>query len=213
MLFFGVLTLILFNYASFSQENSINSLKTAPFIFYGTVVSETPFKSKNDFYISYIIKITTIYKGENKINIGTVNLIIKSPFAWNITEDGYIIYDKEESIYASSEDEENAIHPLTLGVGISGIYACQSLTIDIDSTPAIQTDNKIIIEPICNTSDCYFKKIEKTTYNKENNEFIENVFIKGFGNKFDSWEDLLNNLKKEGVISTKNEIKKKNILF
>jgi hypothetical protein len=209
VLFFSILTLMLFNLVSFSQENSINSLKTAPFIFYGTVVSETPFKSNNDFYISYIIKIVTIYKGENNINTGTVNLIIKSPFAWNITEEGYIIYDKEENNYASSEDEENAIHPLTLGVGISGIYVCQSLTKDIDLIPVIQTDNEIVIEPICNTSDCYFKKIEKTTYNKENKEFIENVSIKGFGNKFDSWEELLKNLKKEGVISNNNEIKKK----
>ena len=209
VLFFSILTLMLFNLVSFSQENSINSLKTAPFIFYGTVVSETPFKSNNDFYISYIIKIVTIYKGENKINTGTVNLIIKSPFAWNITEEGYIIYDKEENNYASSEDEENAIHPLTLGVGISGIYVCQSLTKDIDLIPVIKTDNEIVIEPICNTSDCYFKKIEKTTYNKENKEFIEYVSIKGFGNKFDSWEELLKNLKKEGIISNNIEIKKK----
>jgi hypothetical protein len=209
VLFFSILTLMLFNLVSFSQENSINSLKTAPFIFYGTVVSETPFKSNNDFYISYIIKIVTIYKGENNINTGTVNLIIKSPFAWNITDEGYIIYDKEENNYASSEDEENAIHPLTLGVGISGIYVCQSLTKDIDLIPVIQTDNEIVIEPICNTSDCYFKKIEKTTYNKENNGFIENVSIKGFGNKFNSWEELLKNLKKEGIIANNNEILKK----
>jgi len=200
-LFLSIITLWLFNHASFSQD--LNSLKDAPFIFKGKVVQYTPFKNdQNIWMLAYAIEIKSIYKGED-LKLDTVILIAESVLGWSQTEDGPI-----PDIVSEYTLEEKNKFSFGLGSGTNRLFFCNQYKNNLKNIPEIpvfnnrifQISNKsIILEPICKTRDCYFsyypdKKIV-------NNRAVDFLKIKGFGKEFNSEGEFMEYLKKENIIS------------
>ena len=222
MLLFSILTLGLFNHALFSQD--LNMLKNAPFIFKGKVVTYRAFRSNirseytnNTLYASYIIDITAIYKGENELTLGTVEIITKAPDTWALTEDGStLLTGSDDSYYPNGHK-----YPLEFGGGETGVFFCNKNNVFSSHikcnmpygwgtyvTADVKTDNAVILEPICNTSDCFFYYYnEMKIINK--NRAVEVPKIDGFGKKFNSEDELMEYLKNENIISSSQIIKKK----
>ena len=233
MLLFSILTLGLFNHASFSQDLnlSIDSLKTTPFIFKGKVVTYRAFRSNirskytnNTLYASYIIDITAIYKGENELKLGNVEMIMKAPPSWGIA---MIEGDSSSESLTLGGDpdayyEENK-YPMNLSDGMTCVFFCNKNNVFSShikcnmpygwgtyATTDVKTDNAVILEPICNTSDCFFYYYnEMKIINK--NRAVEVPKIDGFGKKFNSEDELMEYLKKENIISSSQIIKKKDV--
>ena len=219
---FTVITLWLFVQSSFSQD--LNMLKNAPFIFKGKVVTYRAFRSNirseytnNTLYASYIIDITAIYKGENELTLGTVEIITKAPDTWALTEDGStLLTGSDDSYYPNGHK-----YPLEFGGGETGVFFCNKNNVFSShikcnmpygwgtyATTDVKTDNAVILEPICKTMNCLFYYYNEHKFINENRT-IEVTKIDGFGKKFDSEEELMEYLKKESIISSAQIIKKK----
>ena len=65
----------------------------------------------------------------------------------------------------------------------------------------VKTDNVAILEPICNTSDCFFYYYNGVRRIENSNRTEGFLRIKGFGKGFNSEEELMEYLKKESIIS------------
>jgi hypothetical protein len=208
----------LLNHASFSQD--LNMLKNTPFIFKGTVTTLKAFKIKDDktLYASYIINITAIYKGENELKLGTIEMIMKAPSLWRIAigvdgSESLTFYDDADAYY-----EENK-YPMNLSDGMTCVFFCNKNTIfsshvKSDDIKIITTsnsyvgkitdvkfDNTVILEPICNTMNClfyYYNGVRRIENSNRTEGFLR---IKGFGKEFNSEEELMEYLKNENIIS------------
>lgn len=123
-----VITFGLFNNASFSQDLSI--LKNFPFIFKGTIVSFKVFKTKNDntLFAYYIINITTIYKGENKLKLGTVEMITEAPHGvnkWSITDGGSLVMVNDDIDFSPEDHSDHSrLYTIEFHGGETGIFCC-----------------------------------------------------------------------------------------
>ncbi|OFX38007.1 MAG: hypothetical protein A2X08_06615 [Bacteroidetes bacterium GWA2_32_17] len=219
-LLLNIITLGLFNHASFSQD--VNMLKNAPFIFKGTVVSFKAFKAKNDntLYASYIVNITAIYKGENELKIGTVEMITEAPHGinkWGIMDDGGLVMGNDEVDFAPEDHSDHSkLYTLEFRGGETGIFFCNKNKVfsshvksdNIERNTSyvlgftyVKTDNVAILEPICNTSDCFFYYYNGVRRIENSNRTEGFLRIKGFGKGFNSEEELMEYLKKESIIS------------
>ncbi|NMD01516.1 MAG: matrixin family metalloprotease, partial [Bacteroidales bacterium] len=196
VLFFGFLTLMLFNYASFSQEEnlSIESLKSVSYVFKGSVVSSIPFKSdkENIWMMAYTIKIQNIYKGDD-IKEGTIILITESVLGWSETEYGPI-----PNIVSEYTTEEKNKFAFGLGSGTTRMFFCNILKNNFSNLPKSNTDNSIVIEPLYKNR-CYFGYYpdEKII----NNKAVKNIRIKGFGKEFTTEDEFIEFLKENRLIS------------
>ena len=226
---FTVITLWLFVQSSFSQD--LNMLKNAPFIFKGKVTTVRAFRSKDDnsLYASYIIDITAIYKGENELKLGNVEMIMKAPPSWGIA---MIEGDSSSESLTLGGDpdayyEENK-WPIGFGGGETCVFFCNKNKVFsshgksdnikiitnsnsyVGKITDVKFDNTVILEPICNTMNCLFYY-----YNEmkiiDKNRAVEVPKIDGFGKKFDSEDELMEYLKKENIISSSQIIKKKDV--
>ncbi|NLL28538.1 MAG: hypothetical protein GX259_07055 [Bacteroidales bacterium] len=205
VLFFSILTLMLFYYTSFSQEKnlSIESLKSASYVFKGSVVSYIPFKSDMDniWMMAYTIKIQKIYKGDD-IKEGTIILITESVLGWSETEYGPISDNVSE--YTTEERNKFAFG---LGSGTTRMFFCNILKNNFSNLPKSNTDNSIVIEPIYKNR-CYF------AYHPDekiiNNKAVKFITIKGFGKEFTTEGEFIEFLKENKLIS---ENSKKRCLF
>ena len=229
---FSILILGLFNHASFSQD--LNMLKNTPFIFKGKVVTYRAFRSNirseytnNTLYASYIIDITAIYKGDNELKLGTVQMIMKAPPSWGIA---MIEGDSSSESLTLGGDpdayyEENK-WPIGFGGGETCVFFCNKNKVFsshgksdnikiitnsnsyVGKITDVKFDNTVILEPICNTMNCLFYY-----YNEmkiiDKNRAVEVPKIDGFGKKFNSEDELMEYLKNENIISSAQIIKKK----
>ena len=172
----------------FSQENNKQYeklLTDAPFIFKGTVKSYKAFRKGNDkkLYASYIINIETIYKGINKLKLGTVELIYDAPDTWELSDEWGLIKNREFSLYATDDDRENAVGLFELTNGTSGIFVCNKLNDDGFSSSNVKTDNTIVLTPSCSASNCFFSYVSSAKH--KDGEFFPRKYIKGFGKYFE----------------------------
>lgn len=196
---------MLFYYTSFSQEKnlSIESLKSASYVFKGSVVSYIPFKSDMDniWMMAYTIKIQKIYKGDD-IKEGTIILITESVLGWSETEYGPISDNVSE--YTTEERNKFAFG---LGSGTTRMFFCNILKNNFSNLPKSNTDNSIVIEPIYKNR-CYF------AYHPDekiiNNKAVKFITIKGFGKEFTTEGEFIEFLKENKLIS---ENSKKRCLF
>ncbi len=217
---------------SFAQENNKQNeklLTDAPFIFKGTVKSYKAFKNEDDkkLYASYIINIEAIYKGANKLNIGTVELIYDAPDTWELSDEWGLIKNKVFSDYSNGNNSKQEF-PFELTSGSSGIFVCNKLLYN-KFTPT-KTNNSFILTPVCGTSNCFFA-YGSSALHKEG-VFYPRKFIKGFGKYFEQngkidkktgvtiwknevsvWEKLDVYLKEIGIIPQKETVKKKDATF
>ncbi len=227
LLLFAIITLGLAVQSLFSQD--VNMLKNASFIFKGRVISYTPFKNDNDIWMmAYCIEVKSIYKGENLKD--TIILIAESVGGWSEQEDGSFI-PNIQSGYTPAEKNKFA-----LGSGTIGLFFCNQYKGSLNNLPTkIQiwnkifsiNNNSIILEPICNTRNCFFGY--GNVVKEVDNKLIEYEYIKGFGKEFmrsgkingrlvwdeetSVWEKLDNYLKEIGLTPQKDTIKKKDVNF
>jgi len=208
-----VITFGLFHQLSFSQDLSM--LKNAPFIFKGRVVQSTPFKNENDIWmLAYSIEIKSIYKGDD-LKLDTILLVAESVLGWSQTEDGPI--PNISSGYTSEEKNKFA-----LGYGSTYLLFCNQYKGNLKYLPnkiqiwnkIIQINNKsVILEPICKTRDCFFYYYNGVRRIENSNRTEGFLKIKGLGKEFNSEEEFMEYLKKEGIISSDKIIKKKDVNY
>ena len=225
---FSILCLGLFNHASFSQDLSI--LKNTPFIFKGRVLAKIPFKTENGIWmIAYPIEINSIYKG-NDLKLDTIILIAESPKQFVFEECENCVLDIDATL--TPEEEKK----FGLGYGCTYLLFCNPYKGSLKNLPPkiqiwnriIQTNNTIILEPICNTMNCFF--YYGTIVKEVDNKLVEEEYIKGLGKKFSRvgryingrlvwdeetsvWEKFDDYLKEIGITPKKDTIKKKDVNF
>jgi len=195
----------------FAQENekTKQTLKSAPFIFKGTVISYKAFRKDNDekLYLLYLIEIDAIYKGAETLKIGTVELLSAAPTGYQLMEDGNILKLDQHRYFATKYDEQEAELPFELMVGSSGVFIGNKIVDEGIQTSNI-SENNIILTPICETNKCYFSFLERNLYDKETDKVIGKFYVSGFGQKFKTLNDF--NLYFEEInLTSQKEVKKK----
>lgn len=204
-LIFCLLTLGVINQFSFSQNENLSNdfLKDSPFIFKGTVISNTPFKGSNGkWFIAYNININTIYKG-NEIITGSILLVTESVTGWSETEYGHI-----PNIVSEYTNEEKNKFSFMFGVGSTRLFFCKEYNSKSEVIPNIMTDNSVIIEPVSNNRDCFFEYYPKEEIiNKQVNK---SILIKGLNKEFNTEKELFDFLKKVNIL-VQTDIKKKDV--
>jgi len=155
-------------------------LKDAAYVFKGTVISYKAFRKENDkkLYASYIIKVETIYKGENKLKKGTIELIYDAPYTWTLSEEWGLMKDK------NTHESNDA--PFELTNGTSGLFVCDNK--NSPSSSAILTSNDFVLTPVCGNYNCFFRYLDGAKNR-----------IKGFNKNFNSWEELDNHFEGIGI--------------
>lgn len=216
----------------FAQENNKQNeklLTDAPFIFKGTVTSYKAFHKENDkkLYASYSINIETIYKGANKLSLGTVELIYDAPDTWELSDEWGLIKNKVFSDYSNGDNSKQE-YPFALNTGVSGIFVCDKLSDNKFTASNIKTDNTFILTPVCGTSNCFFVYVDAAKY--VDKKIVEYEYISGFGKYFvrygktvngkniwdeetTVWEKLDSYLKEIGITPQKESVKKKDATF
>ncbi len=193
-----VITFVLFNHALFSQD--LNMLKNASFIFKGRVLGKLPFKNENCVWMeAYQIEVKSIYKGDG-LKLDTINLIAESVLGWS---EGGI----ENWVSEYTPEEKNKF---ALGYGSTYLFFCNQYdgylpdNIQIWDTIFQLKNKSIVLEPVCKTRNCRFPYY----INKQSITIIKN-----FGKEYTTEEELINYLKKEGIISSDKNIKKKDVNY
>jgi len=224
ILLFSILCLGLFNHALFSQD--MDMLKNVPYIIKGRVLVKIPFKTENGIWmIAYPIEINSIYKGDG-LKLDTIILVAKSPKQFVFNECENCVLDIDATL--TPEEEKK----FGLGYGCTYLLFCNQYKGSLKNLPPkiqifnriIQTNNTIILEPICNTMNCFF--YYGTIVKEVDNKLVEQEYIKGFGKEFSRvgryingrlvwdeetsvWEKFDDYLKEIGITPKKDTIKKK----
>jgi len=195
----------------FAQENEKTKqiLNSASFIFKGTVKSFTGFKKENDknLYISYIISVKEIYKGQNSLNLGTVKLISIAPSNFSLGDDGVLLKTENEK-HLTLYEKLNNTTDFVLTIGSRGVFVCnKSLEVEIENS-TVNVTNQTILAPVCETNKCYFNlsKILKIDYRTD--KITGEYSVRGFGKNFDTEEQFYNFL----ILSIPS-LKKKDVKF
>lgn len=172
------------------------TLVNAPYVFKGTVTNRAvPFMKENDnqIYLSYNIEVETIYKNNEELKLGSVELICKASNLWYFRDGEF--GEMELTHY----DKTSSTSSVEFRAGFSGVFVCNKSNTN-QSLKSSVTNNTITIIPVCNTMNCIFQYWSGYIHD-DNGQKLPHRYIKGFNQKFEedgkliygrpTWEDEL----------------------
>ncbi|MBW6484165.1 MAG: hypothetical protein K0B10_14035 [Vicingaceae bacterium] len=196
-----IITSILFTGLYAQQTKSVYDeiIQNSPYIFEGKIISYSPIdKGEGQKYVSYTIEIQHIFREQQNLNKGTIELITPLPQFWHIVD----LPDGTKSILINQPEhfELNEIKKIEFSSGMSGIFFCKQLDVYPSLSQAI-LNNKLSVQNYCEDKTCFLQYTQVSNVDTETKQIKYSTKAEFFNKKFDSKEDVYQFLKQYNNIS------------